>query len=528
MFQNSSATGNRKDFFETELNYSKKLGGHTIGSILKYTQDNFVDTSNVGSNILQGISRRHQGLAGNVKYQYGDRYFADFNFGYNGSENFAKGHQFGFFPAFSAAWNVAGEPFLRDQRWLNMFKIRFSWGKVGTDNTTGVTARFPYLATFGNYQYDGHTNATSMSYNWADIGSSNPYDALTYLAIASNGVTWEVATKQDIGIDLVMFKNQFELTVDYFDEKRDGIFMRRQYLPNTVGIQVGNPAANVGKVRTKGVDGNFRFTQRMGEVSLTLRGNMTYSKNEIVEADEMVNRYPYLRNSGYRVAQARGLISLGLFKDWEDIRSSPRQDFMTQSALMPGDIKYKDVNGDGVVNNDDVVPIGSTTRPNLIYGVGMSVSWRGFDVNVHFQGAGKSHFFIENKSVWPFFSDTAGWGNPLKGVTNRADRWILGENEDPNARYPRLTYGNNPNNYRKSTFWMRNGAYLRLKTLEVGYTLPERLTGKIHMRNARFYVIGQNILTFSSFKMWDPEMGSTTGEQYPLSKTWTFGLSFNL
>jgi hypothetical protein len=306
--------------------------------------------------------------------------------------------------------------------------------------------------------------------------------------------------------------------------------MRREYLPGIVGIQTGYPAANVGKVRSRGVDGNFRYSQKIGQVNMTLRGNMTYSKNEILEADEMVNRYPYLRKSGYRVDQARGLVALGLFKDWEDIRNSPRQDFMSQTALMPGDIKYKDVNGDGVVNNDDVVPIGATTRPNLIYGMGLAVSWRGFDVNIHFQGAGKSHFFLWGKSVWPFWDPSPGWGNPMKGVTDRADRWILGENDDPNKEYkwPRLSYGGNNNNYRSSTFWMRNGAYLRLKTLEMGYTLPGRITNKIHIKNARFYVIGQNILTFSSFKMWDPEMGSSNGQAYPLSKTWTFGISFNL
>lgn len=535
MFQTSEASGNRKDFWETELVYNKKLGDHTLGGILKYTMDNFVNTANVGGDVLQGIAKRHQGLAGNVKYQYGNRYFADFNFGYNGSENFAKGHQFGFFPAFSVAWNVADENFLKNQLWLNMFKVRFSWGKVGTDNTSNPNQglpRFPYLAAFGNYNYDGFYAAEPalLSYNWADIGSSNIYDALTYTTISSNSVTWEVATKRDVGLDAIMFGNKLELTVDYFNEKREGIFMRRNYLPGIVGIQTGTPAANVGEVRSEGVDGNFRFNQRMGEVNLTLRGNMTYSKNRIIEADEMVNRYPYMRNTGYRIDQARGLVALGLFKDWEDIRNSPRQDFISQVALMPGDIKYKDVNGDGVVNDNDVVPIGSTMRPNLIYGMGLAVQWRGFDVNIHFQGAGKSHFFIDGKTVQPFSDGTLGWGSIQKGVANKADRWILGENDDPNRTYtyPRLSYGGNANNYRASTFWLRNGAYLRLKTLELGYTLPETLTNRAYLKNARFYVIGQNILTFSSFKLWDPEMGSSNGEKYPLSKTWTFGVTFNL
>lgn len=533
MFQNSDATGNRKDFLEGELSYSNDFGEHTLGAILKYTQDNFVNTANVGFDVLQGIAKRHQGLAGNINYRYGNRYFVDFNFGYNGSENFAKGNQFGFFPAFSAAWNIAEEKFIKKGTWLNMFKIRYSYGKVGTDNTTsGNRARFPYLAEFGNYTDAGTVTSTAlppMQYNWADINSSNIYNALTYLRISSNTVTWEVATKQDVGIDLVMFRNRFELTVDYFDERRDGIYMVRNYLPAMVGIQGDAPAANVGKVRTKGFDGNFRYTQRFGEVSLTMRGNMTYSKNRITENDEMVNRYPYLRNTGFRISQARGLIALGLFEDYEDIRNSPRQTFagsgINQAAIMPGDIKYKDVNGDGVIDNNDVVPIGATREPNLIYGVGVSLAWKGFDINVHFQGAGKSHFFISGKTVYPFSS--GDWGNVLLDVA-KGDRWILGENENPNATYPRLSYGGNANNYRASTFWLRDGSYLRLKTLEIGYTLPKIVSNKIHLNNARFYVIGQNILTFSKFKLWDPELGSSNGEKYPLGKTWTFGLAFNL
>jgi TonB-linked SusC/RagA family outer membrane protein len=531
MFQTSEATGERKDFFEAQLDYNKQLGRHTIGGILKYTQDNFVNTANVGDDVLQGIAKRHQGLAGNVKYQYGNRYFADFNFGYNGSENFAKGHQFGFFPAFSVAWNIADEDFLIDQDWLNMFKLRFSWGKVGTDNTTADNrVRFPYLASFGNYNYNGGAAADPalLTYNWADIGSNNTYAGLTFLNVASNNVTWEVATKRDIGLDMIMFKDKFEFTIDYFDESRSGIFMSRNYLPNMVGIQQGIPSANVGEVKSKGLDGNFRYTQQIGEFNITLRGNMTYSKNEIMEYDEMVNRYPYLRQTGYRVDQARGLIALGLFKDWDDIRNSPRQDFGSQMDLMPGDIKYKDVNGDGIINSNDVVPIGSTTRPNLIYGMAVTMQWRGFDFNIHFQGAGKSNFFISGKSVWPF--SESGWGNIQKGLANPDERWILGVNDDPDKTYtyPRLSYGGNANNYRASTFWLRNGAYLRLKTLEIGYTLPQRLTNKAYLKNARFYVTGQNILTFSSFKLWDPEMGSSNGEKYPLSKTWTFGVTFNL
>ena len=521
--QGSSASGDRKEFLEAELIYGRNFGDHNVASVLKYTQDNYVNTSNIGGDIMQGIARRHQGLAGSVSYGYMNRYLFNFNFGYNGSENFAKGHQFGFFPAYSIAWNVAEESFVKDNiDWLSMFKIRYSDGKVGTDNTP---TRFPYLATFGNYTRRTGAGEQEVYYNWGDLNSGFGYPGLTYTRVSSNNVTWEIARKHDLGFDLYLWGDKFGLTVDYFDEKREGIYMTRSYLPDMVGIQGENPAANVGSVKTKGFDGNFKFDQRVGDVGLQIRGNFTYSKNKITEADEMVSRYPYLRRTGFRIDQAKGLIALGLFEDYEDIRNSPRQDFADPRDVMPGDIKYKDINGDGIINNDDIVPIGSTTRPNLIYGLGLSATWKGFDFNMHFQGAGKSHFFIDGFTVYPF--SQGEWGNILEDMAN-SNRWILGVNEDPNAEYPRLSYGWNSNNYRPSTYWLRDGSYLRLKTLEMGYTLPRIMTARLHMNNVRIHFIGQNLLTFSNFKLWDPEMGSSNGMKYPLGKTVTFGLTINM
>lgn len=521
--QYSSASGDRKEFLEAGISYGRNFGDHEVGSVLKYTQDNYVNTSNIGGDIMQGIARRHQGLAGSVSYGYTNRYLFNFNFGYNGSENFAKGHQFGFFPAYSIAWNVAEESFVKDNiDWLSMFKIRYSDGKVGTDNTP---TRFPYLATFGNYTRWTGAGEQEVYYNWGDLNSGFGYPGLTYTRVSSNNVTWEIARKHDLGFDLYLWGDKFGLTVDYFDEKREGIYMTRSYLPDMVGIQGENPSANVGSVKTKGFDGNFKLDQRAGDVGLQIRGNFTYSKNKITEADEMVSRYPYLRRTGFRIDQAKGLIALGLFEDYEDIRNSPRQDFADPRDVMPGDIKYKDINGDGIINNDDIVPIGSTTRPNLIYGLGLSATWKGFDFNMHFQGAGKSHFFIDGFTVYPF--SEGEWGNILEDMAN-SNRWILGVNEDPNAEYPRLSYGWNSNNYRPSTYWLRNGSYLRLKTLEIGYTLPKTLTTRLHMNNVRIHFIGQNLLTFSNFKLWDPEMGSSDGMKYPLGKTVTFGLTINM
>lgn len=526
--QYSSASGDRKEFLEAELSYGRALGDHNIGGVLKYTQDHYVNTSSIGGDIMAGIARRHQGLAGNASYGYKNRYFVNFNFGYNGSENFAKGHQFGFFPAYSAAWNIGEESFIKDNiDWMGMFKIRYSYGEVGTDGVDPdrPSTRFPYLADFGNYDRATGAGSQSIYYNWGDMGSPFGYSGLTYTKISSNNATWEIAKKHDLGIDLYLWGDKFGLTIDYFNEKREGIYMNRYYLSDMVGIQGSSPYANVGSVKTEGFDGNFKFDHKIEKVGLQIRGNFTYSKNEITEADEMINRYPYLRNTGFRVDQAKGLIALGLFKDYDDIRNSPRQDFGDARDVMPGDIKYKDINGDGIINNNDIVPIGATTRPNLIYGLGVSANWNGFDFNLHFQGAGKSNFFINGYTVYPFLEGE--WGNILQDMAE-SNRWILGVNEDPNAEYPRLSYKGNSNNYRQSTYWLRDGSYLRLKTLEVGYTLPKAFTNKLYLDKVRLHFIGQNILTFSKFKLWDPEMGSSNGQKYPLGKTLTFGLTVNI
>lgn len=519
MEQTSGSTGERREFFEAILQYNRGFKGHHIGSILKYSQDAYRTTVNIGTDVKNGIARRHMGLAGRASYNWNYRYFVDFNFGYNGSENFADGHRFGFFPAFSFAWNIAEEKFIKKHlKWMNMFKLRYSYGKVGNDK---LGQRFPYLYTLNN---DG------SGWTWSDYGpEDNAYTGMIYKQLASENVTWEVATKHDAGVDLSLFNDKFTATIDYFHEQRDGIYMEREFLPSIVGVK-SNPYANVGSVLSQGFDGNFGYKQKIGKVNLTVRGNITYSKNEILEKDEENVVYPYQATIGYRVRQARGLIALGLFEDYDDIRNSPKQ---TWNKVQPGDIKYKDVNGDGVINDGDKVAIGATTKPNMIYGFGISAQWKGLDANVHFQGAGKSSFFINGSSVYAF--QDSQWGNIFNNLVS--DRWVDSEtakilgipaNENPNASYPRLSYGGNENNYKASTFWLRDGSYLRLKTLEIGYTLPKSVVNKIKFNKIRVFFIGTNLLTFAKFKEWDPEMGSSNGQQYPISKTLTLGLTVNI
>jgi TonB-linked outer membrane protein, SusC/RagA family len=518
MYQTTNSTGRKKEFVDIWLNYKNTIARqHNIGATAKFNADSEERTDNFGTDIKDGIARRHESLAGRLTYNYNLRYFLDFNFGYTGSENFATGHKWGFFPAYSLAWNIAEEKFIKNNLpWMNMFKIRYSYGKVGDDN---IGTRFPYLYTLASN--------TSYRFDWGDFGFTNSYDGLYYSQIASTNVSWEEVTKRDLGVDFSLFNDKLVITADYFNEFREGIYYQRNHLPYMLGLQSA-PTANIGRVHSTGTDGNFSYRQNIGKAKLTVRGNWTYSKNKILEIDEENNVYPYQMYTNHRVGQIWGFKSLGLFKDWDDIRNSPKQTF---GSYMPGDIKYADVNGDGVINSLDTAPIGATSKPNLIYGLGFSLQYSGFDANIHFQGAGKSSFLINGPNVYAFSQGT--WGNFFTDLAH-SNRWISSDisgdpaTENPNAEYPRLSYGGNANNYVGSDFWIRDGRYLRLKTIELGYTLPKTVLTKLRLNNLRVFMIGTNLFTFSKFKMWDPELGSSTGEEYPIVKTISLGLTVNI
>lgn len=516
MFQETSAAGERVAVYELEMRYSRAVAEkHRIEGLVKYFQREQRQTVNLGSDIINGIPRRNQSVSGRLMYGYNNRYLAEFNFGYTGSENFKPGHQFGFFPAVSFAWNISEEKFIKDNfDWLEFLKIRYSYGEVGNDN---FGSRFAYLSTIG----------TGDGYNFGESISPNAYTGLYYQQVASEQLTWEVARKQDLGFEMNLWKNLFSITIDVFKERREKIYKQRSHLPAMVGV-VSQPWANVGIMENQGFDAQFNVNKKVHAIDITMRGNITYFKNKVIAFDEEANNLPYRMTQGFRLDQARGLIALGLFKDYDEIKHSPRQTF---GSYQPGDVKYKDVNGDGIINDDDIVPIGASRVPSLIYGVGMALRWHGLDFNVHFQGAGKSSYFINGPSVYPFVE--GGWGNILSDVAVPGNRWISKEisgdaaTENPNAKYPRLSYGGNANNYRASSYWLRNGAYLRLKNIEIGYTLPQRITRWAHINSARFYVMGQNLMVWDHLKLWDPELASGNGMNYPLAKTISGGLTIN-
>jgi TonB-linked SusC/RagA family outer membrane protein len=530
MYQESDSWGERIYNLEGELSYNRAFNReHNVGLFLKYAQREQAETSDVGNNVSRGIPRRDQSLSGRISYDFRSRYFVEFNGGYTGSEVFKTGHQFGFFPAVSGAWNVSEEPLVQDLTSIfDMLKFRYSYGKVGNNKIKkdNEEIRFPYVATLSSTS--GYDYGDYYSPNYNDIsseGSLGMYSGWHEGTIAADYLTWEVATKHNLGVDFSLWNSLFSGAFDVFKETRSDIYMPRKYLAMTNGI-ISEPWANIGVMENRGFDGQANYSRKFGQVDVTMRGNVTYTRNKILVYDEEANALPYKMTQGYRYDQAKGLIALGLFEDYDDIRNSPKQSF---GAYMPGDIKYKDINGDGIINDNDEVAIGATRIPNLIYGVGVSAIWNGFDINVHFQGAGKSSYFISGPAVYPFSEihegNTLPWGNILTDVVG--NYWSE-SNPDPNARYPRLSYGGNKNNYRNSTYWLRNGAYLRFKTLEIGYTIPKRITSPWKINNIRIHLLGSNLFVWDYLKIWDPELASGKGMDYPISKTFSVGVSISL
>lgn len=523
MTQSGDSDGNRRYYTEAKVNYETLINNdHRISSLLMYYQQETMSTSNITEDVRSSIPFRNMALSGRATYGFKDRYLLEFNFGYTGSENFEKGERFGFFPAISGAWVISEEPLIKNNvKWLDMLKVRYSYGEVGndkiTDNQAEFNKRFPYMSFITG----------SASYNWGEYGS-NSVAGYRITTMGSPNLTWEKAKKHNLGIDAVLFKDKVSATVDIFKDMRRDIFMQRSQMPYSTGLQDLRPYANIGEMESKGIDGTGLYSDKIGKVSFTFRGNFTYAKTNVINYDEADNALTYQMTKGYRLNQTRGLIALGLFEDQQDIDTSPKQTF---GSYLPGDIKYKDVNGDGIIDDKDIVPLGYTSVPNFVYGAGLSLIWKQFDFNVLFQGSGKSDFFIGGNNIYPFAGSEIG--NILRNVTNPSDRWISREisgdpsTENPNALLPRLSYGTNDNNFRSSTFWLRNGQYLRLKSLEFGYTIPRNIAKKIFAESARIGFIGYNLLVFSSFDWWDPEIGSSDGAKYPISKTYSFNLTVN-
>lgn len=501
-----SHSGYRSVYLEASVNWARSFGKHDLSALFLYQQSQRNDVGIDKSEPELALPYRHQGIAGRITYSYDNRYFIEGNFGYNGSENFSPGKRFGFFPSVAAGYVISNEKFFEPVRGvIDLLKIKASYGIVGNDKigTGDNVRRFIYNGTVnsGSSYYFGTTPHSSSSIQMGDWPNPN--------------VGWEEAHKLNVGIDLSLF-SKLKISADYFKEKREGIFLQRQSIPVYVGLST-QPWVNIGKMRNSGVDASLEYHQTIGQdLHLTVRGNFTYARNMIVDQDQPDYKYLYMNRTGQARYQTFGLVAAGLFRDQADIDAWPKQSF---GDVEPGDIKYLDLNGDGVVDSYDTKPIGYTAIPEIVYGFGFSLQWKAFDFSAFFQGVGHVSFSTLTDQTLGFNARNSREANLFSDVY---DNYWTPERLD--AKYPRLYIGTNNNNNQTSTFWMANGRYMRLKNLEIGYTLPKRISQKMAMQNMRVYLSGVNLFTFSPFKLWDPDL-QTGATNYPNNRIINIGLT---
>lgn len=515
-YSESGKTVKNTMYSETRLNYNRSFGKHDVTGLLVFTASESL-TANAGS-LQLSLPSRNAGLSGRFTYGYDKRYFVEYNFGYNGSERFHKSHRWGFFPSAGLAWMMSNEKWFKPlTKVVSNLKLRYSYGLVGNDNIGSSSNRFYYLS--------------EMSMNNSGLGASFgetrnvSYNGIGVVRYANEAITWEKSYKSNYALELGLFK-KLDIIAEYFTEHRTDIFMQRADIPNTMGLQAA-VYGNIGQARSKGIDIQADYKQAWASgLWASARANFTYSTGKYDVYEEPTYPESYRQHAGRSIRQTWGYIAERLFVDDEDAANSPSQAAFG-SQYGGGDIKYTDVNGDGVITNADMVPIGYPTSPEIIYGFGVSLGHKGFDVSVFFQGLGRESFWIDATSAYSTKYNkygTAPFVNNGQLLKAYSDSHWSEDNRDIYALYPRYSAYENHNNTQVSTWWMRDGSFVRLKQMEFGYTLPQKLTNKIHIDNLRVYFQGNNLLCWSKFKLWDPELAGE-GFNYPIQRTFNIGLN---
>ena len=497
-------------YAEARVGYNKKFDEkHDLNVLLVGSIRNEVTMA--AATIQQTLPMRNISTAGRLGYGYDSRYFIEGNFGYNGSERFAKKYRFGFFPSVGAGWVLSNETFMEDiKSVISNLKLKATYGLVGNDQIGNLYDRFFYLSQVDMNNY-------SMSYRF---GTDVSYyrNGISIIRYANDLITWEVSKKTNIGVELGLFKD-FEIIADYFTERRENILQTRSDIPTTMGL-FSIPQANVGIAKGKGAEVEIKYQKNFTRnLWLVVNGNFTYATSRYVRYEEQfIPNSPWLSYKDQKLSQSRGLLAERLFIDEEDVNNSPAQMF---GAYTAGDIKYSDINNDGKIDDFDMVPIGFPTTPEIIYGTGFSLGVYGWDVSCFFQGSARSSFMITADDITPFVNN--GQRALLNYIAD--DHWSE-ENRNLYAFWPRLSEIPIHNNQRASTWWLRNGSFLRLKTAEFGYTIPEKISQRAGMSMFRIYVSGVNLLLWSKFKMWDVEMAGN-GLGYPIQRVFNLGININ-
>lgn len=522
----TSTSSYRKIYIEGSLNYARSFKNHNVGGMLLCMQK-----ENQQSDVV--LPFRTQGVVGRATYSYSNRYFIEANFGYTGSETFAKSKRFGFFPAVGASYFISNESYYPQslKNILNSAKIRASMGRTGNDDTG--SERFLYRATF-------KTDGSTFNQGMGTSGTLNGMGAgIRDLRFVNDNIHWEIENKRNIGFDLGFFDNQIEMTVDYFNNLRSDILIERQTIPSTAGFHA-LPWENYGIVKNWGIDGSMNAHHDFGKFKVSARGTFTFARNKIIESDELEKEYPWMLVTGTRVGEQELYIAERLYTEDDFIKSQNSNGTYSYQLLPglpvpalpgtlgPGDIKYADLNNDNVINEiDKKRGVGHPYNPEINYGFGLNVDYKGIYVSVFFQGVANSSILMSggNSSFWPF-----NWGIEKSNyMTAFLDRWTPADPRQ-DVVMPRIHSHYSYNiNKEPSTWWLRNGNFLRFKNLEIGYTIPKKVINKLQIDGARIYMLGNNLFLWDSLKIWDPELGNRNkGMSYPMSRTFSLGLELNL
>lgn len=502
-------------YLESAADYNRTFKDvHNLGGLLVFTMRS--QKTGIADNLQLSLPSRNMGVSGRATYNYDSRYFAEFNFGYNGSERFSANHRWGFFPSAGFAWMVSNEAFFEPLR--NVFsqlKLKGTYGLVGNDGIGSAYDRFYYLS-------EVNMNAGRLV-NWGTQLNYNPM-GISISRYANDRIGWETAYKTNIGLEASTIGG-LSTTIEYFKERRENILLNR-VIPATMGI-IPDVKANLGKAEGQGFDMELNYQKIVNnDLWLTGRGTFTYATSKAIEWEEPdYSDTPWLSKIGKPLGQQWGFVAERLFVDDEEVANSPTQ----FGSYMAGDIKYKDINRDGKITDLDKVPIGFPTTPEINYGFGLSMGYKAFDVSFFFQGSARQSFWVDLQNTTPFLDGNTGDGLIGHNAVIRAfaNSYWSEENRDVYAMWPRLANYAVDNNRKLSTWFMQDATFLRLKSAEIGYTLPQALTNRFFVQNLRIYASGTNLLTWSGFKLWDPEMAGN-GLGYPVQRVINLGLTVNL
>ncbi|MFC2711392.1 TonB-dependent receptor [Hoylesella oralis] len=508
---------NRKVYMELGIHYDHSFGQHHTTALLLYNQSKYYSPS-----LQYLVPNAYQGIVGRVTYDYASRYLAEFNMGYNGTENFAKGRRFGFFPAVSAGWVISEESFFPKNDYLVFLKLRATYGEVGNDKIGGD--RFLYLPS----SYGEASNNTLYQYNFGDVSSPNNSRMIIENKIGNPYLTWEKAKKFNFGVEMNFFKNHLTMSLDIFKERRNNILANRNTQPMIIGANL--PAYNMGEMENKGCELDVNYRSNIRDFRYWARFNYSFARNKVLFKDEVPKKYAYQMETGRRVNQFYGLLFDGYYNSWEEINALDRPvSAWSSNKLQPGDVKYIDVNQDGKIDDYDRVPVGYSPIPEIIYGFSLGFNWKGFDMSALFQGASNVSIKYFGRSLWPFINGHESAKSLI------LERWTQEryENGEP-ISFPRLSLSPNKdtdNNYKDSDLWIRDASYLRLKNIEVGYTFGKKLVKPLGVESIRLYVSGTNLITWSDVIDLDPEAPSRSGNveinTYPLQKIYNIGININ-